>query len=319
MEIVNRENPNKVKYFELKDYISKIRLNSNVLEHMEETNKEFDSYMKRINVCEEEDVIHLWLISMAEELVKSNQIERHYVKKQDILKEDLYIQNLNVNHERIHEIRNFVLKDEPINGYRKGPVRVSAIYKDKPEKIFWWGPEAEDVPKFMNDFIDVYNSKEMSVIDSNPFLKSALIQLLFIRIHPYSDGNGRTARLLHGMKFTEAVNKVYDKNYKLCPLNISGNILINQYTYVDILDNIYFDLEHDNNLYINKWFNFILNMIDEQLYYSNSKLNNLRKTYDLYKLDDEKFNKVFDKIINDMLKAEVINNLEPEKVLTLLK
>ena len=84
MEIVNYENPNKVKYFDLRDYVSKIKLNSNVLEHMEETNKDFDTYMQRINACEEEDVIHLWLISMAEEIVKSNQIENHYVKRQDV-------------------------------------------------------------------------------------------------------------------------------------------------------------------------------------------------------------------------------------------
>ena len=251
MEIINYENPNKVKYFDLRDYVSKIKLNSNTLEHMEETNRDFDTYMKRINSCEEEDVIHLWLINMAEEIVKSNQIEHHHIKKQDVLKEDLYIRNLNINHQRIHEIRNFVLKEEPVTDYRTSPVKVSAIYKDQPEKIFWWGPEAEDVHKFMNDFIDIYKSQELSLIDSNPFLKSALIQLLFIRIHPYTDGNGRTARLLHSIKFTELINKAYSKNYRLCPLNISSSILINQCTYVNILDNIYFDLEHDNNEYIN--------------------------------------------------------------------
>ena len=319
MEIVDGSNPNKVKYFDLREYISKIKLDSNTLEHMEETNKDFDTYMKRINVCEEEDVIHLWLINMAEEIVKSNQIEHHYIKKQDVLKEDLYIKNLDINHKRIHEIRNFALKDTPVTGYREGPVKVSAVYKDKTEKIFWWGPEAEDVPKFMDDFIDIYKSQELSLIDSNPFLKSALVQLLFIRIHPYGDGNGRTARLLHSIKFTEAINKVYNKNYRLCPLNISSSVLINQCTYVKILDNIYFDLEHDNNEFINRWFNFILNMIDEQLYFSRSKLDNLRKTYDLYKIDDQTFNKVFYRIVNDMMSVEAIGELEPEKVLTLLK
>ncbi len=319
MDIVNNQNPNKVKYFDLRDYVSKIKLSSNVLEHMEETNKDFDTYMKRINACEEEDVIHLWLISMAEEIVKSNQIENHYVKRQDILKEDLFIRNMNINHERIHELRNFVLKEEPITDYRKGPIKVSAVYKDKPEKIFWYGPEPEDVPKFMNDFIDIYKSQELSLIDSNPFLKSALIHLLFVRIHPYGDGNGRTARLLHSIKVTEQMNKAYNKNYRLSPINISGSILINQCTYVNILDNIYFDLEHDNNEYINKWFNFILNMVDEQLYYSRSKLDSLRKTYDLYKIDDQTFNKIFNRIINDMMSVDEISELEPNKVLTLLK
>ena len=319
MEIVNYENPNKVKYFDLRDYVSKIKLNSNVLEHMEETNKDFDTYMKRINSCEEEDVIHLWLISMAEEIIKSNQIENHYVKRQDILKEDLFIKNMDINHDRILELRNFVLKDEPVTGYRKGPVEVSAVYKDKPKKVFWYGPEAEDVPKFMNDFIDIYKSNELSLINSNPFLKSALIHLLFVRIHPFGDGNGRTARLLHSIKVTEQMNKAYNKNYRLSPMNISGSILINQITYANILNSIYFDLEHDNNEYINKWFDFILNMVDEQLYFSRSQLDKLRKTYDLYKIDDQTFNKIFNRIINDMMSVDEISELEPNKVLTLLK
>lgn len=319
MEIVNYENPNKVKYFDLRDYVSKIKLNSNVLEHMEETNKDFDTYMKRINACEEEDVIHLWLISMAEEIVKSNQIENHYVKRQDVLKEDLFIRSMDINHDRILELRNFVLKNEPVTGYRKGPVKVSAVYKDKPEKIFWYGPEAEDVPKFMDDFIEIYKSQDLSLINSNPFLKSALIHLLFVRIHPFGDGNGRTARLLHSIKVTEQMNKAYNKTYRLSPMNISGSILINQITYTNILDSIYFDLEHDNNEYINKWFDFILNMVDEQLYFSRSQLEKLRKTYDLYKIDDQTFNKIFNRIVNDMMSVDEISELEPNKVLTLLK
>lgn len=309
MEIVNCQNLNKVKYFDLRDYISKIKIDSNILEHMEETNKEFDKYIKNINKCEENDVIHFWLINTAEELVNSNHIENHFIKPQEILKEDLFFDTLDISHQRIHELHKFVMQDnQPMTGYRNGSIKVSAFYKDKPEKIFWYGPEAYDVPRFMNDFLKVYKSKEMSVIDSNPFLKSALIQLLFIRIHPYSDGNGRTARILYSIKFTEAVNKTYGKNYKLCPLNISASILINQITYVNILDNIYFDIEHDNNKYINKWFDFILNMADEQLYYLSSKLNELRSTYDLYKLDDETFNLMLYRILNDMQTYNDIGN-----------
>lgn len=50
------------------------------------------------------------------------------------------------------------------------------------------------------------------------FLNS-LVHLLFLRIHPYTDGNGRTARILHNIKFTEMINKVYSTRLKLSPLN----------------------------------------------------------------------------------------------------
>ena len=46
-------------------------------------------------------------------------------------------------------------------------------------------------------------------------------------------------------------------------------------TYVNILDSIYFDLDHDNNKMINEWFNFILNMYDEQLFMNESMINDM--------------------------------------------
>lgn len=315
MAIVNEQNLEKVKYFELKDYIDKIKVDSNVLQHMEDTNKEFNNYMKKINIYDKEDIIHFWLIQMAEELVNSNQIEKHYIKKQDILSQNLFFDTLDINHQRIHQLHNFVMQKESIvNNYRTTPIRVSSLYPDGTEKIYWHGPNPEDVQKFMDAFIDVYKTDDISIINANPFLKSALIQLLFIRIHPYSDGNGRTSRMLHSIKITESINKVYGKNFRLCPLNISGSILVNQFTYVKILDNIYFDIEHDNSEYINKWFDFILNMIDEQLYYSNSKINKLENTYDLYKTNDKKFNVILKRLLNDIQNVEDIDTIDKTKI-----
>ena len=126
----------------------------------------------------------------------------------------------------------------------------------------------------MNDFIEFYKRNSISSINSNPFLKSALTSLIFIRIHPFSDGNGRTGRLLYDLKFTELINKLYGLNLKISPIHISNSILHNQLTYIKRLDNIYFDLEHDCNDEINKWLNFCLDMTDEQIYFLSNSLKN---------------------------------------------
>lgn len=160
--------------------------------------------------------------------------------------------------------------------YRDNEVRVSAMIGGE-EKIYWYGAKPSDVKPFMDDFIKFYKTKSLSVIDSNPFLKSALAHLLFVRIHPFSDGNGRTARMIHNMKFTESINNIYGMKLKLCPLNLSQNILLNQFTYVNRIDDIYFDLEHDSNHEINRWFDFMLNMVDEQLYYSKMRIPRFKR------------------------------------------
>jgi len=54
-------------------------------------------------------------------------------------------------------------------------------------------------------------------------------------------------------------------NLKISPVNLSQSININLITYVKILNSIYFDLKHDNNEMLNRWFDFIINMYEEQL------------------------------------------------------
>jgi len=180
---------------------------------------------------------------------------------------------LHISHKRIHQLHNFVESDkEPTFQYRDVPVNVSRFNPDGSEDIFWRGANPEDVNKFMNSFISVYKQSRTSLLFSNPFLVSSLMHLLFLRIHPYTDGNGRTARLIHNIKFTETINKLYGMKLKISPLNLSSSILVNKITYTKRIDNIYFDIEHDSNENINKWFNFILDMADEQIYLANQRL-----------------------------------------------
>ena len=196
----------------------------------------------------------------------------------DLRVKDLFFDKLNISHNRIHNIHKFVLKDEEksekIGSYRKKPVKISNIEKDK-EEIFWYGVNPEDIKPFMDEFIKIYKTSSTSFLESNPFIKSALIHLLFVKIHPYYDGNGRTARILHNIKFTEMLNKIYGMNLKICPVNLSKSIKINLMSYMKALDNIYFDLDHDNNEMMNYWFNHILNMYDEQLFYNQNMINNM--------------------------------------------
>lgn len=85
--------------------------------------------------------------------------------------------------------------------------------------------------------------------------------------------------MLHNIKFTELINDIYGMNLKICPLNLSQSILINQPTYANRINNIYFDLEHNSNDEINAWFNFILYMFDEQLFFSISRIPYLDRAF----------------------------------------
>lgn len=127
----------------------------------------------------------------------------------------------------------------------------------------------------MTDFIGIYKQNKISLLYSNPFLVASLMSLLFNRIQPYTDGNGRTSRIIYNLKFTEQINKNYQIKLMLSPLNISNRILANKYTYVNCINQITFNLKDDTNEAINNWFDFILTMADEQLNYSKARLTEL--------------------------------------------
>ena len=278
MKIIKHDTAKEIEYFNLEKFVNNIKLEPKILEHMQETNINFDKYFKQLSKYNDEFMLYFWISLAYDEIKNSNFVERHNFKNFDLSISDLFFDKLSISHNRIHNIHKFVMKNEneteKIGKYRKTDVRVSNITQDT-EEIFWYGAKPKDIKKFMDSFIKIYKTNSISIIDSNPFLKSALIHLLFIKIHPYYDGNGRSARIIHNIKFTETLNRLYNMNLKICPVNLSESINLNLISYMKSFDNIYFDLKHDNNDAINYWFDFILNMYDEQLYNKKNMINNI--------------------------------------------
>lgn len=270
-----------VNYFPLDEYVDKIVLLPDVLEHLQDTNHDFMKYIKNLSKYNDEYVIDYWIYLQYEELKYNQKIENIDFSKINLLEDSVFFDTLSISNKRIHGLHNFAMRGqaEPTFDYRKSDVNVSRYTSDGKEEIFWRGADYRDINKFMADFIKIYKRKDISLLMSNPFLKSCLIHLLFLRIHPYVDGNGRTARLLHNAKFTEGINSIYGTKLKISPLNLSQSIYLNKPTYVKAIDNIYFDLEHDTNDAINNWFNVMLNMADEQIYSSGNKLEDIDPLY----------------------------------------
>lgn len=280
-KVPNGMNSEYVNYFPLKEYVDRIILLPYVLEHLQDTNHDFMKYINKIVKYDESYIIDYWIYLQYEELKFNQKIESIDFKKINLLDDTIFFDTLSISNKRIHGLHNFATRGqcEPSFDYRKTDVNVSRKNENGDEEIFWRGANYHDIDKFMNDFIKIYKHKDISILMSNPFLKSSLIHLLFLRIHPYTDGNGRTARLLHNAKFTEGINNIYGTKLKLSPLNLSESIYINKHTYVNAIDSIYFDLVHDTNDAINAWFNIMLNMADEQIYSSGNKLDSIDPTF----------------------------------------
>lgn len=73
--------------------------------------------------------------------------------------------------------------------YREGQ---NVITDSLSGNIVYMPPEAKDVPILMKEFVNWINTTK----DIPVPIKAAIIHYQFVTIHPYFDGNGRTARLL---------------------------------------------------------------------------------------------------------------------------
>jgi Fic family protein len=102
--------------------------------------------------------------------------------------EDIVRKNEPFSEWQIKNIHRLILKgidDENAGAYRKENVIISGA-KHIP-------PEALHVPEQMEDLIRWYHNEAQNL---HPVERAALLHVIFAKIHPFIDGNGRTARLL---------------------------------------------------------------------------------------------------------------------------
>ena len=99
---------------------------------------------------------------------------KNFVESKSISEEDIL---------RIHEIVLKGIEHDYAGRYRDMPVRISGSMVILPNYI--------KVPMLMNKFVSVINSSDL-----HPIALASEVHYELVTIHPFIDGNGRTARLL---------------------------------------------------------------------------------------------------------------------------
>ena len=123
--------------------------------------------------------------------VKNYQEAMYYVsrfveKKQKItVKTILEIQQL---------VTKNTLSEERCGNFRKDKVYVVMRIGQRIIKISYTGPEAKKVPKLVKNLVDWLEKTKKE--DICPIIVAALAHAEIAAIHPFADGNGRTARVL---------------------------------------------------------------------------------------------------------------------------
>jgi Fic family protein len=96
---------------------------------------------------------------------------------------------------KIHKlVTDKTLPEEQSGHYRKGPVFVVRRKLGMPDEVIYTAADAKDVQSLMRDLVEWIQKTEKE--DMHPIIIAGIAHQQFAAIHPFSDGNGRTARAL---------------------------------------------------------------------------------------------------------------------------
>jgi len=96
---------------------------------------------------------------------------------------------------RIHKlVTDKTLPEGQCGQYRKVPVYIVKRSPGLPDEIMYTGPEAKKVPDLCKDLLEWTDKSKKK--DINPIIVAGIIHQEIAAIHPFIDGNGRTARAL---------------------------------------------------------------------------------------------------------------------------
>ena len=119
----------------------------------------------------------------SEQMVKNNYDALTYVLEhlEDEISEETILQ--------IAQIVTRSAAEVQVNGYRDG-----AVYVTGREGVVYTPSQADAVPEMMRSLVTFIQKSEL-----HPLLKACIAHFYFVYIHPFGDGNGRTARALSYM------------------------------------------------------------------------------------------------------------------------
>lgn len=101
-----------------------------------------------------------------------------------------------ITEKNILKLHRDITKEILENPEHEGKYRELQVYVGNriTGEVIFMPPSPEKVPELMGEFIEWLNSNDSSQL--NPILIAGIAHYEFVRIHPFVDGNGRTARAL---------------------------------------------------------------------------------------------------------------------------
>ena len=191
---------------------------------------------------------------------------------------------------------NNIISIQNVLKHRKGGFRVTpgtCLKRDDGMIIYEPPQHPEDIVRYMGNLEAFINTPDLSDVD--PLVKMAIIHHQFESIHPFSDGNGRTGRIVNILYLV--INDLLD----LPILYLSRFITHNKGEYYRLLQAVR-DCGADNAKEWEEWILFILKGVEETSIETTAMIKAISKMMADYKA-------VLKPLFGTTYKHELLNNL----------
>ena len=270
--------------------VTDIHLSEKTLEHLEFTFEEYLRYLTIINGLDDTKKL-LFLKTLKNREIVNNQetemeesfmVELYNISRRkdsiDIVMK--IIEDGLITKEELKKLHRVVIKgssdDIPANyDYRSDNDKwVGSFDAYGARVIDYMPPDYTEIDSLITETLNYLNNNLGIKHLDHAFIKPFIVHALIAYIQPFGNGNTRLARVLQHGKIWQMTNQETGLYLPMPTIYLSKNYLQTRPQYRELIRDISVNF---NDEVWNKWINYNLNMIDEQLYFHEENLKKLKK------------------------------------------
>lgn len=270
--------------------VSNIHLTEKTLDHLEFTFEDYLNYLKTIDELDELKK-NLFLKALKNREIVNNQetemeesfmVELYNISRRkdsvDIVMK--IIEDGLITKEELRKLHRVVIKgsndDIPENyNYRMDNDKWVGSFDTYGGRVIdYMPPDYNKIDNLINQTLKYLNNNIGIKNLDHTFIKPFIVHALIAYIQPFGNGNTRLARVLQHGKIWQMTNHETEFNMSMPTIYLSKNYLQTRPQYRELIKDIAVNYNDES---WNRWLNYNLNMIDEQLYFHEENLKRLKR------------------------------------------
>lgn len=213
-----------------------------------------------------------FMIGLYMQVKKENAIDK-LIK---ILKQKGEISGTDIS--RVHNTLLYGTSSEDINLVRNKNDKFVGTVDNNGIQIDYLPIDYRDIKIALEELAKLYNSRASSDYLDNLLFQPFLIHGLFGVFQIFNDGNTRMGRLMQHALLWQLINEITDYNFDNPPIYATRSYFPYRGEYRDRIASLVID---NNSEAWNKWFDFNLNRIEDQIYASDENIKMLKRKLSL--------------------------------------